>query len=343
MKGLTPRAPSITVYTSVALAVWITVSAGGCSSVFKTQTVVHRGEEVTVALEEMIDWSFEASHPVKFDTDVLRRALEGVRDKSNETGRAYSPKDVEYLAPLLVQAFAKARPEDLVVFHLRTPDRDGNGVTGGTLYVKGSALYLTPLMSRSAGTAAMPFGRSGKLLASRSTGMWEFEPPLAARTQSAPTDIGLGDSRLTSVVIDHVALAKLPAETPARQPGPSSSPTTVSKDSPASPPAAAVFDSAAPTPTTGRAVPAEAKKAATVTTPSSPSTSSRTTSVKSESSAKKASTKKASGKSGVKKSKASAKKAKAPAKPKSTVSDSHKAILEVLQKDSTQPLITPTK
>lgn len=131
MKGLTPRTSTITVCTLVAVAALLTVNASGCSRLFKNQTIVHRGEEATVALEEMIDWSFEASHPAKLDTDVVRRALEGVRSQSDVPDRAYSPKDVEYLAPLLAQALAKARPEDMVVFRVRPSGHDGNGVTGG--------------------------------------------------------------------------------------------------------------------------------------------------------------------------------------------------------------------
>ncbi len=98
------------------------------------------------------------SHPITFTSEQMALVLQGVsvvdrnrvigevRDffSHNQEGTpAFSAGQIKTLAPLLVQAFKKASPVDMVTFYFLTGDKDrGKLVTSGGLFVRKGRLYF---------------------------------------------------------------------------------------------------------------------------------------------------------------------------------------------------------
>ena len=187
---------------------------GGCSSL-SDASKIHSSAKGSVQLQEVADWSFEASHPVLIDHPTMLKVVKGVSvedisvssNKMPASGskpmRAFSDEEAEFLAPLLAHGLSQAKPEQIIGFTVASSAGSGAEPTAGTLYVQGGAIHLTFNSSR---------GKKGLT----------FSPATAARVEKART------SGAVSIVIDYQALAKstMPA---------SVSITTVSKKSPLQP------------------------------------------------------------------------------------------------------------
>jgi hypothetical protein len=155
----------------------------------------------SVYLEEVSDWSFEASHPALIDQQTITKIVKGLYVNDNLTGssrmsaggskpmRIFSDEDVEFLSPLLTQGLAKAKPEQLVGFHISSSAGSGSEPTTGSLYVLKESIYLTLRK----GTE--PIG---------------FMPESAARTEPAPAYASNGEPGAMTMIIDYHAMAKAP-------------------------------------------------------------------------------------------------------------------------------------
>ncbi len=199
----------------VVVAAGLLAMLAGCTA-FHTQMTVTSDERVSVVLQEVVDWSFEASHPATIGAPLLAKVLQGVRVGAEAKVAAYSRQDVDYLAPLLAGALAKAKREQLVAFRLKGQGGEVAGAGGGTLYVKGPVIYVTPLPARGTNAASFAAGVG-------------FDPPDAAQGAKATTEAGLGESQLVSLIVDHWSLGKVPISTAvtAHPPSPAESPVLV--------------------------------------------------------------------------------------------------------------------
>lgn len=94
------------------------------------------------------------SHPVTFTQEQVEAVLKGLSvvdrneaigearelfSKGQESTPAFSPAQIRTLAPLLVQAFKKASPVDLVTFYFLSGDKR---VTSGGVFVRSGRLYV---------------------------------------------------------------------------------------------------------------------------------------------------------------------------------------------------------
>jgi hypothetical protein len=167
----------------------------GCSSTSK----VAQNSKGSVSLEEIMDWSFDASHPAVIDQTTLLKIVKGVYTAEDQRGsrmsaagskpmRVFSDEDAEFLAPLLAQGLLKAKPEQLVGFRVSSSAGSGSEPTAGTIYVQQGSIYFT-------------IARGGRLT---------FLPESVARSQHAPLYAAGGMADVTSHVIDYHALAKAP-------------------------------------------------------------------------------------------------------------------------------------
>jgi hypothetical protein len=169
----------------------------GCAS----GTKLAQNPNNTVYLEEVSDWSFEASHPAVIDQQTITKIVKGLYANDSITGssrmsaggskpmRIFSDEDVEFLSPLLTQGLAKAKPEQLVGFHISSSAGSGSEPTTGSLYVQKESIYLTLRK----GTE--PIG---------------FMPESAARTEPAPAYASNGEPGAMTMIIDYHAMAKAP-------------------------------------------------------------------------------------------------------------------------------------
>jgi hypothetical protein len=155
----------------------------------------------SVYLEEVTDWSFEASHPAVIDQLTITKIVKGLYSNDGMSGssrmsaggskpmRIFSDEDAEFLSPLLAQGLSKAKPEQLVGFRVSSSAGSGSEPTTGSLYVQNGSIYLT------IGKGAKPTG---------------FLPESAARTEPAPAFAAGGALDAMTMIIDYHALAKAP-------------------------------------------------------------------------------------------------------------------------------------
>lgn len=169
----------------------------GCAS----GTKLAKNPNNSVYLEEVSDWSFEANHPAVIDQQTITKIVKGLYADDSVTGsskmsaggskpmRIFSDEDVEFLSPLLTQGLAKAKPEQLVGFHISSSAGSGSEPTTGSLYVQKESIYLTV--------------RKG-------TEPIRFMPESAAHTEPAPAYASNGEPGAMTTIIDYHAMATAP-------------------------------------------------------------------------------------------------------------------------------------
>ena len=155
----------------------------------------------SVYLEEVTDWSFEASHPAVIDQLTITKIVKGLYSNDGMNGssrmsaggskpmRIFSDEDAEFLSPLLAQGLSKAKPEQLVGFRVSSSAGSGSEPTTGSIYVQKESIYLT------IGKGAKPTG---------------FMPESAARIEPAPAYAAGGALGAMVMIIDYHALAMAP-------------------------------------------------------------------------------------------------------------------------------------
>ena len=154
-----------------------------------------------VYLEEVADWSFEASHPAIIDQQTMVKVVKGMYRNDGMNGsskmsaggskpmRVFNDEDAEFLSPLLAQSLAKAKPEQIVWFRISSSAGSGSEPTTGSLYVHKGSIYLT------IGTGVKPT---------------DFMPESAARTEPASAYATSGAVDAMTMIIDYHALATAP-------------------------------------------------------------------------------------------------------------------------------------
>ena len=177
-----------TLYGFVAFVLILT----GCS----TTSNIAQNSKGSVYLEEIMDWSFDASHPAVIDQTTILKIVKGVytaETRMSAAGskpmRVFSDEDAEFLAPLLAQGLSKAKPEQLVVFRVSSSAGSGSEPTAGSIYVQQGAIHFT---------------------ISKGVGATTFMPESAARTVQAQPFATGGKGGVMAHVIDYHALALAP-------------------------------------------------------------------------------------------------------------------------------------
>jgi hypothetical protein len=167
----------------------------GCSSTSQ----IAQTSKGSVSLEEIMDWSFDASHPAVIDQTTIQKIVKGVYTEARMSAagskpmRVFSDEDAEFLAPLLAQGLSKAKPEQLVVFRVSSSAGSGSEPTAGSIYVQQGAIHFT---------------------VSKGVGATMFMPESAARVEQAQPFASGGKSGVMAHVIDYHALASAPMPAP---------------------------------------------------------------------------------------------------------------------------------
>ncbi|MDO8355889.1 MAG: hypothetical protein Q7U76_05830 [Nitrospirota bacterium] len=194
---LRPRNVQNSVLNGLVGIAALTLAISGCAG----GTKLAHNTKGSVTLEEVTDWSFEASHPAVIDQQTITKIVKGIYGNDGMSGtskmsaggskpmRVFSDEDTEFLSPLLAQGLSKAKPEQLVRFRVSSSAGSGSEPTTGSLYVSKGSIYLT-------------IGTGAKLTA--------FLPESMARIEPAPAYAAGGAAGALSMVIDYHALAKTP-------------------------------------------------------------------------------------------------------------------------------------
>ena len=110
--------------------------------------MIHEGEDGTVFLKEFQDSVPHADHPITLRPSLIRRILLGVRIHEQKTmientitGKAESTPaftytEVNYLTPLLGEAFNQATPQEAVHFKVTGMCRAGALIPEGPCLLK---------------------------------------------------------------------------------------------------------------------------------------------------------------------------------------------------------------
>ena len=180
------------------------VGIAACALVFSGcagGTKLAHNAKGSVYLEEVTDWSFEASHPAVIDQLTITKIVKGLYSNDGMSGpsrmsaggskpmRIFSDEDAEFLSPLLAQGLSKAKPEQLVGFRVSSSAGSGSEPTTGRIYVQKESIYLT------IGRGAKPTG---------------FMPESAARIEPAPAYASGGALDAMTMIIDYHALTRAP-------------------------------------------------------------------------------------------------------------------------------------
>ncbi len=175
----------------------LTLVISGCAG----GTKLAHNAKGSVYLEEVTDWSFDASHPAVIDQLTITKIVKGLYSNDGISGssgmsaggskpmRVFSDEDAEFLSPLLAQGLSKAKPEQLVGFRVSSSAGSGSEPTTGSIYVQKGSIYLT------IGKGTKPTG---------------FMPESAARTEPAPAYASGGALGAMVMIIDYHALAMAP-------------------------------------------------------------------------------------------------------------------------------------
>ena len=196
----------------------------------------------SVYLEDVSDWSFEASHPAVIDQVTIEKIVKGLYRNDDMSGsskmsaggstpmRIFSDEDAAFLSPLLAQGLSKAKPEQFVGFRTSSSAGSGAEPTTGSIYVQKGSIYLTIQKG------AEPTG---------------FIPESAARIEPAQAYAAGGARGVMTMIIDYHALAKAPM--------PAAMPMPMAKATPITTPTAPAVPMMAAAPAKMTAAPAKAQ------------------------------------------------------------------------------------
>jgi len=205
----------------------------GCTWTPRVKTEIYQGPQVTVSLVTVPDDTYQASHPVNLEPEILARILKGVHVQrrvgmlqkliggNSEPQRVFSDEQVEILTPHLRKAFSLVTPEEQVTVWIQNQGAGGLKATQGTMWVGGNELYLTLAYTPQAAQGEPKRARAA--LGSDPTGIYKrttlFIPEEATRTRDSQSGFH-GTSGPDRLVIDYRYLAKLPPQQEAKPQAP---------------------------------------------------------------------------------------------------------------------------
>ncbi len=207
---------------TAALTSLVLLSGAGCLPK-QALRIVHESGTGSVYFEDLPATPVRATQPMLINPRTMARVLQGVRIQEQvgdgspsradkpPTTRAFSQKDIEFLAPYLSSALIMAGRDRRISFRVIHPTEFGPAATAATLYAHGAFLYLTMthLDYRAVNPEALYIAKTplpySTALTRRTV---RFIPKTAGRPRD---DIPSGASThptLTTLAIDHRRLAE---------------------------------------------------------------------------------------------------------------------------------------
>jgi len=137
------------------------LAGSGCGTAPTVGKVLFEGPQGTVYLQHIPDRSFQASHPINLEPDLLSRILKGLQIQDQERVlqnllagpsapiSVFSEDQIRFLAPLLAEGLRTAAADQRVEYRLRTSHNSSAlgslsvETTAGSLYAYRQALYVS--------------------------------------------------------------------------------------------------------------------------------------------------------------------------------------------------------
>lgn len=241
--------------------------AGGCTW-FRGGITIHESYRGTVFLERVPERgatamyrppikSIAATHPIVVDPAVMARMLRGVQVQAKTSTvpmaslvqpkavRMFSDEEVEFLAPLLSVALARATSDQRVGFSVIRPATQGVGTTEGTLYADRPLLHVTLTRFQQGSEESDATGFDRRVVT--------FVPEAARRPDTHAESSGLfGGAERATLAVDYEVLTKVtgsesgagPAQAPPKaKPAEAPEPARPASSHPAGPAKPAAEDS----------------------------------------------------------------------------------------------------
>lgn len=226
---------------SIASALLACLIATGCASSPHAGPTIHDSPRGTVYLERIPDTSLQATHPITLEQATIARALRGIHVRDDKTAlqalfasqqtaaRAFSDNDVDFLAPLIASAFARATPDQRVGFRLvqsgvpSYSQKEGAALgssepplnlapketTAGAFFAHGRSLHMSLIQYRQRPRKPDTIGGPNRNYPDP-TGLDRRELVFLPREAQRPDDYRIGETDSPTLVIDYELLARLP-------------------------------------------------------------------------------------------------------------------------------------
>ena len=116
----------------------------------RVETTIHTSPKGAISLKVLPEPSIRVSHPITLDKHTIQAVLSGVYvheeggildsllKRDTESIRVFTPEEVAFLTPWLIQAFSTATPEESIEFHVGSQT-----YTSGSIYVLNSILHFS--------------------------------------------------------------------------------------------------------------------------------------------------------------------------------------------------------
>ncbi len=201
-----------------------------CGTAAPTGKVLFEDPRGTVLLKTIPDRSFQTSHPINLEPDLLARILKGIEIQDQERGLqkmlagpsssvpVFSEDQIRFLAPLLAEGLRKAAPDQCVEYRVQATSKGSalesstTETTAGSLYSYGVSLYFSLTQYRYAPTRTDTKNLAHGRLPD-STGLVNrvliFTPSAAQRSESFHRPTG-GASTDKYLAIDYQLLQHTP-------------------------------------------------------------------------------------------------------------------------------------
>lgn len=170
-----PRAIRMTSPLTILPIILASVVFAACASPLPP-SVIYKDAVTVVQVQHDSRSSQGHSHPATLSASLIAQVLSGLRVQKRsdivlslvtgdpETAPAFSPREVNDLAPRISQALATAKPTEVVGFYRRVSDEGlGLGVTSGGVLVRDGLLYVVLANHRSRFSDVMREGTSYEL------------------------------------------------------------------------------------------------------------------------------------------------------------------------------------
>ena len=229
----------------------LALALSACATGADLDLTIHESDRGAVYVERIPDRSFQAAHPISLSTYTMARVLRGVvlEDSGKVLGnlvsgkqapaRAFEEREIEYLAPLLAEALAKAASDQQVGFRVvhdaapiasqssglrfclssvrfpgeceseQKPGQTSQESTEGFLYAYAQSLHLTITGYRHPMEQAEMDGSANRRIFN-STGMTNRTVRFVPESAKRPDSYRTARSTDATLVIDYDLLAAMP-------------------------------------------------------------------------------------------------------------------------------------
>ncbi len=171
----------------------------GCTSVPRVETPIHTSSSGSIFLKVLPEPEPPPSHPAVINPSLMQAILSGVTVQEQkgllqsliidnpQSIAAFTPEEISFLTPWLVEAFSVATPEEAIHFHLNHAASMPGRHTAGSMFVKDSILHMSFSPFHSPSERSAQLSRPSKSFARPKHWQVSFHPEESVESTSHAT------------------------------------------------------------------------------------------------------------------------------------------------------------